>query len=52
MINVKFWSYGGMYILPSPVFFKGEDGKFWLVGIWQGVILTVSTFFKPENNIL
>ena len=51
------WSFGGMYVLPSPVFFKGkflqwESGKSWVVGIWQGVILTIWIFLKARNNIL
>ena len=51
------WSFGGMYVLPSPVFFKGkflqwESGKSWVVGIWQGVILSIWIFLQARNNIL
>ena len=37
--------FGGMYILPSPVFFKVENQ-------WQGVILTIWVFLKARNKIL
>ena len=29
-----------------------EDGKSWMVGIWQQIILTIWAFFKAKNNIL
>ena len=29
-----------------------EGGKSWVIGIWQGVILTTWIFFKARNNIL
>ena len=29
-----------------------EDGKSWMVGIWQQIILTIWTSFKAKNNIL
>ena len=28
------------------------EGEYQVVGIWQGLILTIQTFFKAKNNIL
>ena len=33
------------FCLPNFLF------SYWVVGIWQGVILTIRTFFKAKTNI-
>ena len=54
--------FGGMYILPSPLFFKEnlcpppplpqwKNGESWVARICQGVILTIWTL-KAKSNIL